>query len=235
MLLDRCRVPDVETFPTLRSVCFIRRQQLGYHWCTDVQKALCTHSHHIEHPRSWTTPLVAIVNQKGGTGKTSSLCDIRKSGFVRVPEGVASIASAVLFNRCRVTGVETFPTCAACALFGDGNPGIIGAQMCNWPFAQKAIISSTPELNHAGCCGPESEGRHWQDHLLVRNQEVRFPPHVPRESRPADQQCSSTDAGCRVPGAGRRNFPHLAQRVLYPATATRVPLVHRCAKGPLHT
>ena len=30
------------------------------------------------------------VQQKGGTGKTSSLCDIRKSGFVRVPEGVSS-------------------------------------------------------------------------------------------------------------------------------------------------
>ena len=93
---------------------------------------------------------------------------------------------------------EVFQTCPADASSDDGNPGIIGAQMCKWPFAQKAIISSTPELNHAGCCGPESEGRHWQDHLLVRNQEVRFHPHVPRESRPADQQCSSTDAGCRT-------------------------------------
>ena len=102
---------------------------------------------------------------------------------------------------------EVFQTCPADASSDDGNPGIIGAQMCKWPFAQKAIISSTPELNHAGCCGPESEGRHWQDHLLVRNQEVRFHPHVPRESRPADQQCSSTDAGCRVPDV--ETFPTL--------------------------
>ena len=50
VLLDRSRVPDVETFPNLRRVCFIRRRQLGHHWCTDVQMALCTNGHRIEHP-----------------------------------------------------------------------------------------------------------------------------------------------------------------------------------------
>ena len=36
VLLDRSRLPDVETFPSLRGVCFIRRGQPEYHWCTDV-------------------------------------------------------------------------------------------------------------------------------------------------------------------------------------------------------
>ena len=35
-------------------------------------------------------PVFAIVNQKGGTGKTTSLCGIKQFGFVRLPKGVAS-------------------------------------------------------------------------------------------------------------------------------------------------
>ena len=72
--------------------------------------------------------------------------------------------------------------CPAYALSSDGNSGIISAQLCKWPFAHIAIISSTPELHHAACCGREPEGRHWQDLLLVPHQEVRIRPH-PRRSR----------------------------------------------------
>ena len=50
VLFDRCRVPDVEIFPSLRGVRFIRRRQPRHHWCTDVQMALCTNGHRIEHP-----------------------------------------------------------------------------------------------------------------------------------------------------------------------------------------
>ena len=65
-------------------------------------------------------------------------------------------------------GVRTSKLVKACgpyALSGDANPDIIDAQMCKWPFAHIAIIWSTPELDHAGCCDREPEGRHWQDHL----------------------------------------------------------------------
>ena len=103
---------------------------------------------------------------------------------------------------CRTSKLS--PPCAACALSGDSNPGTIGAQMCKWPFAHIAIISSTPELDHAACCDREPERRHWKDLLLVRHQEVRIRPRsrgsrVHRLSSPLQP----------MPGGRRRNFPNL--------------------------
>ena len=86
--------------------------------------------------RSWTTPVVAVLNQRGSTGKTTFLCSTKKFGFTRMSRG-----------------------------------------------------SRVQMINSA--------------------------------LRP-------------MPGAGRRNFPKLARRVLDPTTATRVSSVHRCANGPLH-
>ena len=161
-------------------------------------------------PRSCTTPVVAAVNHKGGTGKTTFLCGTKMFGFTRMSRGsrvqlINSVPRAMTGAGCRTSKLS--PPCAACALSGDGNPGTICAQMCKWPFAHIAIIWSTPELDHAACCDREPERRHWQDLLLVRHQEVRIRPHVPRESRPADQQCSSSDDGCRAPDV--ETFPTL--------------------------
>ena len=80
---------------------------------------------------------------------------------------------------------------------GDGNSGVIGAQLCKWPSAQRAIISSTPGV------GPRRLLR-----SRIRREALARPPPCaaprssdssafPRKSRPADQQCSSTDAGCQ--------------------------------------
>ncbi len=101
--------------------------------------------------------------------------------------------------------------------------------MCTWPFAHMAFISSISELDHTGCCDREPAGMHWQNHRLVRHQQVRIrPPSRGSRVHPLNS------APRPVPVAGRRNFPQLARRTIFPATATRVSLVHIYATGPLH-
>ena len=178
-------------------------------------------------------PVVAIVNQKGGTGTFTSLYGINKFEFVRLPEGVASIASTVLLDRTWLPDVETFPNLRGVGFIRRRQPGY------NWcTDVHRAICTNRHRIehsrvgprHHASCCCRESQERQWQNHLLVRHPQVRIRP----PSRGSRVQLISHTLR-PMPGAGGRNFPQIARSTLYPATATPSPLVHRCANGPLHT
>ena len=152
-------------------------------------------------PRSWITPVVAIVNQQRGTGKITSLYGINKFGFVRLPEGVASIASTVLLDRSRVPDVETFPNLRRVCFIRRRQ---LGYHLCT--DVQMALCTNRHRIehsrigprHHASCCCRESQERHWQNHLLVRHQRVRVRPPSRGSLVQLPQPCSSTDAGCRT-------------------------------------
>ena len=183
-------------------------------------------------PRSWITPIVAVVNQQGGTGKITSLYGINKFGFVRLPDGVSSIASTVLLDRSRLPDVETFPNLRGVCFIRRRQP------RHHWcTDVQRALCTNRHRIehsrvgarHHASCCCRKSQERPWHNYLLVRHQRVRIRP----PSRGSLVQLIS-HALRPMPDAGRRNFFQLARRTLYPATAIPAPLVHRYAKGHLH-
>ena len=180
-------------------------------------------------------PVVAVLNQKGGTGTDHLLVWHQiSSDSPACPEGVASSGSVALLRPMpELPGVVTFPTLRGVVLYPATAARVsIGAHLCTWPFAQIGHnIDSTPELDHATTpvvAVLNQKRDTGKTNFLCGTQIARIHPHVPRESRPADQPAPFVR--CRAPE--RRNFPHLARRVLYPAGATPTPLVHRCANGP---